>query len=55
MTQKSIEIFIYELYSKPPRKKYGTNKTDIYRIDDIWSIDTLDLKEYGPENNKIYR
>ena len=34
---------------------YVTNKTDVYHIDDIWSLDTLDLKDYGPENNRGYR
>ena len=55
MTQKNIKIFINEIYSKPPKKKYATNKTDVYFIDDIWSLDILDLKDYGPENNRGYR
>ena len=55
MTQKNIKIFINEIYSKPPRKNYATNKTDVYHIDDIWSLDILDLKDYGPENNRGYR
>ena len=55
MTQKNIKIFINEIYSKPPRKYYQTNKTDVYFIDDIWSLDILDLKDYGPENNRGYR
>ena len=55
MTQKNIKIFINEIYSKPPKKYYATNKTDVYHIDDIWSLDILDLKDYGPENNKGYR
>ena len=55
MTQKNIKIFINEIYSKPPRKYYPTNKTDVYYIDDIWSLDILDLKDYGPENNRGYR
>ena len=38
MTQKNIKIFINEIYSKPPRKNYATNKTDVYHIDDIWSL-----------------
>ena len=50
MTQKNIKIFINEIYSKPPKKNYITNKTDVYHIDDI-----LDLKDYGPENNRGYR
>ena len=55
MTQKKIEIFINEIYSEGSRKSYPTNKTDVYHIDDTWSIDILDLKDYGPENNRGYR
>ena len=55
MTQKNIKIFINEIYSKPPKKNYVTNKTDVYYIDDIWSLDILDLKDYGPEKNRGYR
>ena len=55
MTRKNIKIFINEIYSKPPKKNYITNKTDVYHIDDIWSLDILDLKDYGPENNRRYR
>ena len=55
MTQKNIKIFINEIYSKPPKKNYITNKTDVYHIDDIWSLDILDLKDYGPENNRGHR
>ena len=55
MTQKNIKIFINEIYSKGPKKNYATNKTDVYYIDDIWSLDILDLKDYGSENNRGYR
>ena len=55
MTQNSIEIFINEIYSKPPKKNYATNKTDVYHIDEIWSLDTLELKDYGPKNKRGYR
>ena len=24
-------------------------------IDDVWSLDILDLNDYGPENNRGYR
>ena len=54
MTQKNIKIIINEIYSKPPKKNY-TNKTDVYYIDDIWSLDILDLNDYGPKNNRGYR
>ena len=55
MTQKNIKIFINEIYSKPPKKYCPTNKTDVYYIDDIWRLDILDLKDYGPKNNRGYR
>ena len=55
MTQKNIKIFINEINSRGPRKNYPTNKTNVYYIDDIWSLDILDLKDYGLENNRGYR
>ena len=55
MTQKSIKYFIDEFFSKPPKKNYVTNKTDVYHIDDIWRLDISDLKDYAPENNRNYR
>ena len=55
MTQKNIKIFINEIYSKPPKKYYNTNKTNVYYIDDTWSLDILDLKDYGPKSNRGYR
>ena len=55
MTQKNIKIFKNEIYSKPPKKYYPTNKTDVYHIDDTWSSDILDLKDYGPQNNRVFR
>ena len=55
MNQKSKKIFINEFFSKPPKKKYATNKTDVYHIDDIRSLDFLELKDYGSERNRNYR
>ena len=55
MTQKNIKIFINEIFSKPRKKYYATNKTNVYHIDDISSLDILDLKDYGPKNNRGYR
>ena len=55
MTQKTVKIFTNEIYSKPPKRNYSTNKTDVYHIDSIWSLDILDLKDYGHENNRGYR
>ena len=55
MTHKNIKIFINEIHSSGPKKNYTTNKTNVYHIDDIWSLDILDLKDYGPENIRGYR
>ena len=55
MTQKNIKIFKNEIYSKAPKRNYATNKTDVYHIDDIWSLDILDLNDYRPKNNRGYR
>ena len=55
MSQKNIRIFINEIFSKGPKKNYATNKTDVHHVNDTWSLDILDLKDYGPENNKNYR
>ena len=54
MTEKSIKNFIKEIYSKP-QKKFATDKTNVYYFHDIWSVDILDLKGYGPEKNRGYR
>ena len=55
MTQKSINIFIDEIYSKRLKRNYITNKTDVYHIHDIWSLNILDLENYGSENNRGFR
>ena len=52
MTQKTLKFFINETYSKPPKMTYATNNTSVYHIDNISSLDILDLKGYGPEKNK---
>ena len=35
MTQKSVKIYINEIYSKPPKTNFHTSKTDVYHFDDI--------------------
>ena len=55
MTQKTIKRFINEIFSKPSKRNYPTNKTDVYHIDDIWSLDKSHLKGYGHEKNRGYR
>ena len=55
MTQKTINTFIIELYSRGPRRNYPINKTHVYHFDNIWSLDFLGLRKYGPDNNRNYR
>ena len=52
MSQKNVKIFINEIYSKGLKKNYATNKTDVHHVDDTWGLDILDLKDYGPKNNR---
>ena len=45
MNHKSpIRIFLDEIYPKYPEKNSITNKTDVYFIDDNWSLDLMVLK-----------
>ena len=53
--QGLIKIFVDEVYSKPPRKKYPTNKIVYNSIDEIWSIDLADFSDYKTSNNKGFR
>ena len=50
-----MKKFIDEIYSKGPKEDYITNKIDVYHFDDIWSLDILDRKVYGPQNFRGYR
>ena len=52
MTQKSTKIFMDGIHSKPLKKNYATNKADVHHIDNIWSLDLLDLKGCGRKNNR---
>ena len=55
MIPKTINTFINKFYSKRPKKDYVTTRTDIYFFDNIWSLDILDLKDYGLEKNRGHR
>ena len=55
MKRDLTKIFIDEKYSKPPRKKYPTNKVIYNHIDEIWSIDLADMIDYKISNNKGFR
>ena len=55
MIHNTIKVFGDEFHSKPPKKKYATNKTGVCHIDDFCCSDVLDLKDYGAENIRGYR
>ena len=55
MKKNLTKKFIDEIYSKPPKKNYPTNKIIYNHIDEIWSIDLADMIDYKTSNNKGYR
>ena len=50
-----IKNFVDEIYSKPPRKNYPTNKITYNYVDEIWSIDLAYFSDYKTSNNKGFR
>ena len=52
MKKDLTRIFIDEIFSKPAKKTYPTNKIMIKSFDDTWSSDLLDMNDYGIKNNK---
>ena len=50
-----MRLFIDVMYSSSPKKICPTNRTIIKYFDDTWSSDLLDMKDYGPKNNRGYR
>ena len=56
MIKKDLtKIFIDQIYSKPPRKVYPTNKIVYNHIGEIWSIDLADMIDYKISNSKGFR
>ena len=55
MKKDLTKIFIDEIYSKPPKKNYPTNKILYNHINEIWSIDLADMIDYKTSNNKGFR
>ena len=44
MKKDLTKIFINEIYSKPPKKNYATNKIVYNHTEEIWSIDLADFQ-----------
>ena len=42
MTQRLLNIFVNEVFSKPPKR-------NVYHNDDTWSLELLDPNDYGPK------
>ena len=53
MSQKdNIKPFIDEIFSKPSKKIYETNKIVYKHFDETWSVDLADMIDYRIPNNK---
>ena len=50
----STMIFVDEIYSKPPMRKHPTSKVVNNQIDEIWSIDLVDMIDYKTSNKEGY-
>ena len=56
MSKKDLtKMFIDEIYHKPPKKNYETNRTIVKHSGDTWSVDLLDFIDYKPAYNKGFR
>ena len=55
MKRDLIKILVDEIYSKHPTKNYPSNKLVNNCIDEIWSVDLVDLIDYKIVNNKEYK
>ena len=55
MKKDITKIFIDETYSSSLKYNFPTNKRMVKSIDDTWSSDLLDMKDYGLKNNRGYR
>ena len=48
-------MFIDKIYSKPPTRNYPTIRIVYNHIDEIWSIDLVDMIDKKISNNKEFR
>ena len=47
------DIFIWEIYAKPPEKNHAVEKTEVFYTVDIWGKYFLDLNENCPKITKM--
>ena len=55
MKKDSTKVFIDEVYNKPPKNYYPTNKIVYNNINEIWSIELADFSDYKTSNHKGFR
>ena len=55
MSKKDNIKTFFEIYSKPSKKNYPTNRIIYNHIDENWSIDLADMVDYKTSNNKGFR
>ena len=56
MTKRNIiNIFIDEIWSKRPMRKYPTYKIFYNHIDGLWSFDLAAMLDYKISNNEAFR
>ena len=49
------ETFFDENFSTPPKRNYPTVKIIYIHIDEVWSLDLVDMIDYRISNNKGFR
>ena len=52
MKKGITKIFIHDIYAKAPKKKSPFNSIIYNHIDEIWSIDRVDMVDYKISKNK---
>ena len=55
MKKDLTKIFIDEIFTKPPKKNYPTNKIIYNHSDENWGIDLAVMMDYRISNNKGFR
>ena len=55
MKKDTVKSFNDKIQSKPPKKNYPTKKIVNNHIDEIRSIDMMDMSDYKVLNNKWFR
>ena len=55
MAIRTTNLLRNENYANHPTKKKATEIIDVHYIHDAWSMNSLNLKDYGHKSNKAER